>query len=1044
MPRNNAVKKVLVIGSGPTSVSHGTHLTRAVWKTCRLLKSLGFTVVALDSNPAALALDDDACHQAYIEPLTTDTIKRLLEKERPDALLPFAGGQNALNLCVELADELQAAQTQVLGISPESINAMGDRAQFAELVKKAGGNTLPSQGVASPEQAAAAAQELGFPLVLRPFFSTAGTGSSVVYNLEELKDATFRAIKNSPTAATLVERAALGWKELTCHVLRDHSDHALVAGVIEDVDPMGVHSGDSVTVFPCQTLTEQQRSRIAKIATNLAHLTGIAGGADVEFAVNPEDPGDLVVIKMNGWITTSSRMIFVATGFSTLEAAVKLALGESLASVCPAAPEPAAIAVKAPRFSFEKFPGAKIELNTSMKSIGQSVALGATFREALQKALRGPVGGRDGFGYDDLDRPVDVEDSGELRKKLSRPHPDRYFQIKSAFDLEIGASRLASITGINAFFLEEMKALVDTARKLSRNELSGPLLRKAKADGFSDRQIAGITGKPPEEIAALRRAEGVVPAYPAIGGNVRYASFAAAADPIPQTPRTILMIGPGPNSIGSGSEYEYCVSRASAAFRELGYRCVSVNCSIQGPSTDPELWDTLCVVPLCPEDVLAVAHAVKPEGVSVQFGGRVALRLAHVFEENGFNILGTAPQSHRRCHRRELRREMLGNLGMLQPKDAAARDLDEARAAAQNIGYPVVVVSRQPTPGKAMEVVYNQSDLEKSVEDFQRPANGGELLISEFLEDAIEVEVDAIADGESLLIGGVVEHIEEAGIHSGDSACAIPPYTVSEPVIRQMREQVHAIAAELGVRGMLNVQFAIKNDLIYVTEVVSSASLTVPFVSRAVGLPLVSIAAKVTAGVSLKEQARTREQAPRQMAVRHSVFPFSRFPGADAVLGPEMKSTGQVMGISNTFGLAFAKAVLGADRNLPLGGKVFISLKNKDKRPMLFVARKLEELGFELIATRGTASALAKNDVDVEPISKVSEGRPNIVDLIKNDEVSLIINTPSRKTPTKDEVSIRASAVAHNVPIITTVSGASAAVNAIEMVIKRGLEIESR
>ena len=1044
MPPSSAVKKILVIGSGPTSVSHGTHLTRAAWKACRLLKGLGFTVVALDSNPASLALDDDACHQAYIEPLTTDTIKRILDKERPDAVLPFAGGQNALNLCVQLADELETAETQVLGVSPESINAMGNRAQFAELVKRAGGKTLPSRGATSPEQTAAAAEELGFPLVLRPFFATAGTGSSVVYNLEELKDATFRAIKNSPTAATLVERAALGWKEVTCHVLRDRSGDSLVAGIIEDVDPMGVHSGDSVRVFPSQTLTEQQRSRIADVATKLADLTGIAGGADVEFAVNPEDPDDLVVTKMNGWITTGSQMISVATGFPTLEAAVKLALGEDLATACPAAPRPAAIAVKAPRFSFEKFPAAKLELNTSMKSVGESIALGATFREALQKALRGPIGGRDGLGYDELDQPVDVEDSGELRKKLARPHPDRYFQIKSAFDLEMGAGGIASTTGINVFFLDEMKALADTARELARNELSGPLLRKAKADGFSDAQIAAITGRLPEEIASLRRAEGVVPAYPVIGGNVRYASFSAAADPIPQAPRTILMIGPGPNAIGSGSEYEFCVSRASAAFRELGYRCVSVNCSIQGPSADPELWDALCVVPLCPEDVLAVAHAVKPEAVSVQFGGRVALKLAHVFEENGFKILGTAPQSRRRSYRRELRCEMLSDLGMLQPKDAAARDLDEARAAADSIGYPVVIVSQQPTPGKAMEVVYNRSDLERSVEDFQRQASGGELLISEFLEDAIEVEVDAIADGESLLIGGVVEHIEEAGINSGDSACAIPPYTVSEPVIRQMREQVHSIAAELGVRGMLNVQFAIKNDLIYVTEVVPSASLTVPFVSRATGLPLVSIAAKVTAGVGLKEQGRTREQAPRQMAVRHSVFPFSRFPGADAVLGPEMKSTGQVMGVSDTFGLAFAKAVLGADGNLPLGGKVFISLKNKDKRPMLFVVRKLEELGFTLIATRGTASALAKNDVEVELINKVSEGRPNIVDLIKNDEVSLIINTPSRKTPTKDEVSIRASAVAHNVPIITTASGASAAVNAIEMVIKRGLEIESR
>jgi len=639
----------------------------------------------------------------------------------------------------------------------------------------------------------------------------------------------------------------------------------------------------------------------------------------------------------------------------------------------------------------------------------------------------------------------------------------------------MGVSEIASVTGIAPFFINEVRTLLDVARHLQRNELTASLLRKAKGDGFSDAQIATITGKLPAEIAELRTKAGVVPAYPRIAPQVRYASFAGNGQDGQKDRPRILMIGPGPNTIGCGSEYEFCVSRAAAAFRDAGYSVVSVNCSCQGPTADPEQWDELFIVPLVAEDVLAVARLVSPQGVSVQFGGPVAIALSEMMVQNGYRIMGTPPDSHKRCYCRELRRTMLDKLGMLQPKDHIAASFDEARAAAAAIGYPVVVRPIKPENGEAVSagtsppaaagkamgttasvaVIYNVADFEKVKDFFQRPAGRGGLgesssqspalngsqrmMIAEFLEDAIEIEVDAVADGESLLIGGIVEHIEEAGIHAGDSACAIPPYTVSEPVVKQMREQVQAIAAELGVRGLLNVQFAIKNDLIYVVEVLSSASLSVPFICRATDLPLISIAARVTIGQSLKQQGFTREKPPQRMAVRHSVFPFARFPGVDTVLGPEMKSTGQVMGVSDTFGLAFAKALIGAEQRLPTSGKVFISLKNKDKRPMLFIAKKLEELGFKLLATRGTASALAKNDVKVELISKVSEGRPNIVDLITNGEVALIINTPSRKTPSRDEVSIRASAVAHNVPLITTVSGASAAVNAIERVIKCGM-----
>ena len=1071
MPTDATTQTILVIGSGPTTVGHGTEYNLAAWKACRAIKRAGHRVIALDNTPSSLIIHE--ADRACIEPLTADTIRKIISQERPSAILPIADGQTGLNLCMQVADDLAAQGVAVLGIPPDMIRAVGDRVSFAELVKKAGGRSLASEAATSPEQAAAAASRLGFPAVLRPFYVIAGPGSSIVYNLEELKDSTFRAIKHSPVGKTLIEKAALGWREVICQVLRDCHGGCIVAGIIETIDPMGVHSGDSAAVFPAQSLTKAQLDTISEVSRNLASLAGITSSADIEFAINPRDPAEIVVMEMNPGITRFSALISFATGFSTVDAAIRLALCERLADVCPEPPQPKAVAVRVPRFAFEKFPGARIELNTVMKSIGESIGLGGSFREAFQKALRGLVTGRDGIGFDGREKTFAPEEAAELRKKLAPSQPDNFFYIKSALELGMGVNQIAAAAGISPFFINEIRALLDVARQLQRHELTADLLRKAKADGFSDAQLAAITGKPLAEIVELRTKAGIVPAYPQIAPQVRYASFA----PHPLTPSPslergdegeagsnieddrprILMIGPGPNTIGCGSEYEFCISRAAAAFRDAGYSVISVNCSCQGPSADPEQWDALFVVPLVAEDVLAVARLVNPHGVSVQFGGPVAIALSEMMVQHGYRVLGTPPDSHKRCYCREQRRTMLDKLGMLQPKDQIVAGFHEARAAAAAIGYPVVVRPIKPdnaTPaspemspsapaGKAMEVIYNAADFEKVKDFFQRP-NGQRMMIAEFLEDAIEIEVDAVADGESLLIAGIVEHIEEAGIHAGDSACAIPPYTVSESVIKQMREQVQAIAAELGVRGLLNVQFAIKNDLIYVVEVLSSASLSIPFICRATDLPLISIAARVTIGQTLKQQGFTREKPPQRMAVRHSVFPFARFPGVDTVLGPEMKSTGQVMGISDTFGLAFAKALIGAEQRLPTSGKVFISLKNKDKRPMLFIAKKLEELGFKLLATRGTAWALAKNDVNVELISKVSEGRPNIVDLITNGEVALIINTPSRKTPSRDEVSIRASAVAHNVPLITTVSGASAAVNAIEMVIKRGMDVRGR
>ncbi|HUW33693.1 MAG TPA: carbamoyl-phosphate synthase large subunit [Planctomycetota bacterium] len=1052
MPNDVTTQTILVIGSGPTTVGHGTEYNLAAWKACRTIKRAGHRVIALDNTPASLIIHE--ADRAYVEPLTADTIRRIIDKEHPSAILPVADGQTGLNLCMQVADDLEAQGVAVLGIPPDMIRAVGDRVAFAELVEKAGGRSLPSESATSPEQAAAAASRLGFPVVLRPFYVIAGPGSSVVYNFEELKDSTFRAIKHSPVAKTLIEKAALGWREVICQVLRDCRGNCIVAGIIETIDPMGVHSGDSAAVFPAQSLTKAQLGTISEVSRKLAGLAGITSSADIEFAVNPRDPAEIVVMEMNPGITRFSALISFATGFSTVDAAIRLALCEQLAAVCPQPPQPSAVAVRVPRFAFEKFPGARTELNTVMKSIGESIGLGGSFREAFQKALRGLATGRDGIGFDGHEKTVASEEATELRKRLSPSQPDNFFHIKSALELGMSVNDVAAATGIAPFFINEIRALLDMARQLQRHELTADLLRMAKAEGFSDAQIAVITGRAPAEIAELRTKAGVVPAYPEVAPQVRYTSFTKAGNGLEGDRPRILMIGPGPNTIGCGSEYEFCISRAAAAFREAGYSVVSVNCSCQGPSADPGQWDALFVVPLVAEDVLSVAKLVNPHGVSVQFGGPLAIALSEMMVQHGYRILGTAPESHKRCYCREQRRAMLDKLGMLQPKDEIVASFDEARAAAAAIGYPVVVrairsddgvlspaISPPAPAGKAMEVIYNAADFEKVKDFFQRP-NGQRMLIAEFLEDAIEIEVDAVADGESLLIGGIVEHIEEAGIHAGDSACAIPPYTVSESVIKQMREQVQAIAAELGVRGLLNVQFAIKNDLIYVVEVLSSASLSVPFICRATDLPLISIAARVTIGQTLKQQGFTREKMPQQMAVRHSVFPFARFQGVDTVLGPEMKSTGQVMGISDTFGLAFAKALIGAGQHLPTSGKVFISLKNKDKRPMLFIAKKLEELGFKLLATRGTALALAKNDVKVELISKVSEGRPNVVDLITNGEVALIINTPSRKTPSRDEVSIRASAVAHNVPLITTVSGASAAVNAIERVTKCGMDVE--
>ena len=1091
MPKRTDIKRILIIGSGPIVISQACEFDYSGTQACKALKEEGFEVVLVNSNPATIMTDPEMSDRTYIEPITPEILEKIIQREKPDALLPTLGGQTGLNVSVALYESgvLQKYGVQMIGANYEAIKKGEDRNLFKEAMKKIGLD-LPRSGLAySLTEALEVAREIGFPLIIRPSFTLGGTGGGVAYNIEELEEMAARGLECSMIGEILIEESVLGWKEFELEVMRDLHDNVVIICSIENFDPMGIHTGDSITVAPAQTLTDKEYQRMRDGAIRAIREIGVeTGGSNIQFAIRPED-GRMVIIEMNPRVSRSSALASKATGFPIAKMAAKLAVGYTLDEIpnditkkTPACFEPTIdyCVVKIPRFTFEKFPGADPTLTVSMKSVGETMAIGRTFKEALQKGLRSLEIGRYGLGADGKDKlPFPPGTSGEtrrfnlleeMRKKLSTPNAERIFYLRQAMLLGMKIDEIHDLTKIDSWFLANIQEITDLENEirsygtkvrdlelwkkvLTPDQLQLPesLLRKAKEFGFSDYQLGYLLGFDEITLRTIRKERGILPTYKLVdtcGAEFEaftpyyYSTYETEDESNVSSKKKIMILGGGPNRIGQGIEFDYCCVHASFALKELGYETIMVNSNPETVSTDYDTSDKLYFEPLTFEDVFHIIDAEKPDGVIVQFGGQTPLNLAGPLERAGAKIIGTTPENIDRAEDRKRFKALLKKLGLIQPSNGTADSVEEARRVAEEIGYPVVVRPSYVLGGRAMEIVYDEEALEGFARRAVEASSEHPILIDKFLEDAIEIDVDAVADGDTCVIAGIMEHIEEAGIHSGDSACVTPPFSLDDDLIDGLKRNTHALAKELQVVGLMNIQYAIRNDIIYVLEVNPRASRTVPFISKATGVPWAKVAAKVMAGKKLSEMGIREEVEIHHMAVKESVFPFNRFYGVDTVLGPEMKSTGEVMGIDLDFGMAFAKSQIGAGVNIPLRGKVFISVMNKDKRSIVFLAKKLADLGFEIVATKGTAKVLVNNGIPVQTVFKVGEGRPDIVDQIKNREIHLVINTPSGKKPKADEVAIRSQSVAHNIPCVTTLSGAEAVVNAIES-LKRGMSVKS-
>ncbi len=1067
MPKREDIKKILIIGSGPIIISQACEFDYSGTQACKALKEEGFEVVLINSNPATIMTDPQMADRTYLEPITPQIVAKIIERERPQALLPTLGGQTALNTAIQLVEMgvLEKFKVEMIGANQEAIRKAEDRELFKKAMQNIG-LQVPRSGFArSLEEAHQVLEEVGLPAVIRPSFTLGGTGGGVAFNLEEFNHLCAQGIELSLIHEIMIEESVLGWKEYELEVMRDLKDNVVIICSIENFDPMGVHTGDSITVAPAQTLSDKEYQRMRDAAIAIIREIGVeTGGSNIQFALNPHS-GRMVVIEMNPRVSRSSALASKATGFPIAKIAAKLAVGYTLDEIpnditkeTMASFEPTIdyCVVKIPRWTFEKFPGADPSLTTSMKSVGEAMAIGRTFKEALQKAIRSLEIGRFGLS-DDGKSSASME---KIREKLITPNAERVFYIALALRQGISVGEIAELTHIDPWFIENIKQICDLEERIrafgeKRRPLSEipPLLwRQAKEYGLADRRLAQLLGVEEMAVREARQKQGVIPTYKLVDTCAAefeaytpyyYSTYEVEDEVRPSLKKKVMILGGGPNRIGQGIEFDYCCVHAAQALREEGYETIMVNSNPETVSTDYDTSDRLYFEPLTREDVLNIVEREKPLGVIVQFGGQTPLNLAVPLMKAGVNILGTTPDSIDQAEDRERFKELIKKLGLVQPPNGTATSLAEARQVAREIGYPVIVRPSYVLGGRAMEIVYHEEDLEVYVKDAVQASPEHPILIDKFLEEAIEVDVDAIADGETVVIGGIMEHIEEAGVHSGDSACVLPPYTLSDELIKVIKENTYALARELRVKGLMNVQYAVRDDVVYVLEVNPRASRTIPFVSKATGVPLAKLAAKIMVGRTLKELGFVKEVEVNHVAVKEAVFPFNRFPGVDTILGPEMKSTGEVMGIDHSFGIAFAKAEIGAGQILPTKGKVFISVKNRDKRSIIFIAKKLSDLGFAIVATRGTAKALAQNGIPVQIVNKVHEGRPHIVDLIKNREIALIINTPSGRRPKRDHVSIRAVAVAHNIPLITTISGAAASVHGIEALIKEELQVKS-
>ena len=1056
MAKRTDIKSILIIGAGPIIIGQACEFDYSGAQACKALREEGYKVILVNSNPATIMTDPEMADVTYIEPITWQVVERIINKERPDAILPTMGGQTALNCALDLWRNgvLDKYKVELIGATPEAIDKAEDRQKFKDAMTKIGLGSARSGIAHSMDEAWTVQKTVGFPTIIRPSFTMGGSGGGIAYNAEEFETICKRGLEASPTNELLIEESLLGWKEFEMEVVRDRNDNCIIVCSIENLDPMGVHTGDSITVAPAQTLTdkEYQIMRNASIAV-LREIGVDTGGSNVQFAINPKD-GRMIVIEMNPRVSRSSALASKATGFPIAKVAAKLAVGFTLdelrneitGGATPASFEPSIdyVVTKIPRFAFEKFPQADSHLTTQMKSVGEVMAIGRTFQESFQKALRGLEVGVDGMNEKTTDREV-------LEEELGEPGPERIWYVGDAFAQGFTMEEVHQLTKIDPWFLAQIKDIIDIELWLEKQTIAAldkETLLALKKKGFSDRRIAKLLKVEDREIRKLRRMNNIRPVYKrvdtcagefATGTAYMYSTYEEECEANPTDKQKIMVLGGGPNRIGQGIEFDYCCVHAAFAMREDGYETIMVNCNPETVSTDYDTSDRLYFEPLTLEDVLEIVDKERPVGVIVQYGGQTPLKLALDLEANGVPIIGTSPDMIDAAEDRERFQKLLHELGLRQPPNRTARAEDEALALAlaQEIGYPLVVRPSYVLGGRAMEIVHEQRDLERYMREAVKVSNDSPVLLDRFLNDAIEVDVDCLSDGQRTFIGGVMEHIEQAGVHSGDSACSLPPYSLAKETIDEIKRQTAMMAKGLNVVGLMNVQFAIQQqeidgklqDVVFVLEVNPRASRTVPYVSKATGLQLAKIAARCMVGQSLDSQGIGAEVTPPYFSVKEAVFPFVKFPGVDTILGPEMKSTGEVMGVGRTFGEAFVKSQLGAGVRLPTAGKVFLSVKNSDKPRAVEIARALVKIGFSVVATKGTAAAIAAAGIPVETVNKVAEGRPHVVDIIKNDGIALVINTVEEKrNAINDSRTIRTSALGARVTTYTTIAGAEAAV----------------
>ena len=1050
MPRRSDIESILIIGAGPIIIGQACEFDYSGAQACKALREEGYRVILVNSNPATIMTDPDMADVTYIEPITWPMIAKIIERERPDALLPTMGGQTALNCALDLAREgvLNKFDVELIGATKKAIDKAEDREKFKAAMTRIGLNSAHSGIAHNLAQALEVQAHIGFPAVIRPSFTLGGTGGGIAYNKDEFVDLCKRGLDLSPTRELLIEESLLGWKEFEMEVVRDKKDNCIIVCSIENVDPMGVHTGDSITVAPAQTLTDKEYQIMRDAAIAVLREIGVdTGGSNVQFAVNPAD-GRMIVIEMNPRVSRSSALASKATGFPIAKVAAKLAVGYTLdelrnditGGATPASFEPTIdyVVTKVPRFAFEKFKQADDRLTTQMKSVGEVMAIGRTFQESLQKALRGLEVGVDGFNL----KTVDPEKIGD---ELAFPRAERLWYVADAFGVGMSEEEVYQHTRIDPWFLAQIKEIVDTelaVEKRTLRDLTRDELRGLKRMGFSDRRLAYLLKVKEADVRGRRHELALRPVYKRVDTCAAefatqtaylYSTYEDECEAAPTDRKKVIVLGGGPNRIGQGIEFDYCCVHAAMALREDGYETIMVNCNPETVSTDYDTSDRLYFEPLTLEDVLEIVHLERPYGVIVQYGGQTPLKLARDLEANGVPIIGTTPDMIDMAEDRERFQQMLHRLKLKQPPNRTARTEADAIKAAGEIGYPLVVRPSYVLGGRAMEIVHEQRDLERYMREAVKVSNDSPVLLDRFLNDAIEVDVDALCDGDDVVIGGIMEHIEQAGVHSGDSACSLPPYSLSRQTQDELRRQTRAMAYGLNVVGLMNVQFAIQSNaehgaVVYVLEVNPRASRTVPYVSKATGRPLAKIAARCMVGQTLAAQGIAGEIVPPYFSVKEAVFPFIKFPGVDTILGPEMKSTGEVMGVGESFAEAFLKSQLAANVKLPARGNVFISIKDADKPRAIELAKIFVDLGFTLVATHGTAAALAAAGVPVTPVNKVHEGRPHIVDMMKNDEIALVVNTVEEKRAAiQDSYQIRREALTDQIPTYTTLAGARAA-----------------